>query len=190
MMNQANILMIVTDQQALHAVSCYGAPVCQTPHIDVLAQDGIRFTRAYTPCALCTAARASILTGLYPHHHGAMFNTKTLSPFDEDRIGAGLEMYPHRLREQGYNLGYSGKWHAGIARTANDVGFDGYGPRDYGDVWASNEYAADPAEFKNLINDAAEIRAEMRTRLRNNLLETEDTLGPQWPYILSRPLQA
>ncbi|MCD6291092.1 MAG: sulfatase-like hydrolase/transferase [Anaerolineae bacterium] len=139
-MNRPNILLIMTDQHALHAISCYGASICKTPHIDALARDGIRFTRAYTPCALCTPARASLLTGLYPHNHGALYNTGCHLPFDEEQIGAGLEMYPQRLKEAGYNLGYVGKWHAGIARTANDVGFEGFGPRDYGNVWASQEY--------------------------------------------------
>lgn len=139
-MTTPNILLIMTDQHALHAISCYGAPICRTPHIDALARDGIRFTRAYTPCALCTPARASLLTGLYPHNHGALHNTGCHLPFDEERIGAGLETYPQRLSEAGYNLGYAGKWHAGIARTANDLGFEGFGPRDYGNVWDSQEY--------------------------------------------------
>lgn len=139
-MAQPNILLIMTDQQALHALSCYGAPICKTPKIDALAADGVRFTRAYTPIALCTPARASLLTGLYPHNHGALYNTGTHLPFDEERTGAGLEMYPHRLKAAGYNLGYAGKWHAGVANTARDVGFEGYGPQDYGDVYGAPEY--------------------------------------------------
>ena len=56
-MDRPNIVFIVTDQQALHAVSCYGAPVCETPNVDRLAADGIRFTHAYTPCVtLCVVA--------------------------------------------------------------------------------------------------------------------------------------
>jgi arylsulfatase A-like enzyme len=135
-----NIVLMMTDQQALHTVSCYGAPVCRTPNIDTLAADGIRFTRAYTPCALCTPARASLLTGLYPHNHGAIYNTRTHLPFDEEQIGSVLTMYPPLLARQGYQLGYAGKWHAGIANTAQDVGFEGYGPRDYGQVWRSQEF--------------------------------------------------
>ena len=121
-------------------MSCYGAPVCRTPHIDALAADSVRFTRAYTPCALCTPARASLLSGLYPHNHGALFNTGTLLPFDEERTGQGTELYPRRLEEQGYQLGYSGKWHAGLAPTAQSIGFQGFGPRGYGNVWNSPEY--------------------------------------------------
>ena len=136
-----NILLIVMDQLALHAVSCYEAPLCKTPHIDSLAQDGIKFERSYTPCALCTPARASLLSGVYPHKHGAIFNSETGHlPFSENELGKRLELYPQKLKEAGYQLGYMGKWHAGLAETANDVGFEGYGPKNYGDVRNSKEY--------------------------------------------------
>ena len=123
------------DQLALHAVSAYGAPMCQTPNIDALAQDGVKFERSYTPCALCTPARASLLSGVYPHKHGAVHNSETKHlPFGEDELGRRLTMYPQQLKEQGYRVGYMGKWHAGLGETANSVGFEGYGPRHYGNV--------------------------------------------------------
>lgn len=139
-MSQTNILFIVTDQHALSAVSCYGAPVCRTPHIDSLAADGIKFNNAYTPCALCTPARATMLTGLYPHNHGAVYNSHCHLPFDEKTIGSGLKMYPHVLKAAGYRIGYVGKWHAGLAYTAHDVGFEGWAPPDYGNPYAEKEY--------------------------------------------------
>ena len=131
-----SILFILTDQQACHTLSCYGGPdtVSRTPAIDRLAEDGILFERAYTPCALCTPARASLLTGLYPHNHGVLFNTGAYSRFTEAQCGAGLRTYPERLKAAGYRLGYSGKWHAGIARTAADAGFEGFSLPDYGAV--------------------------------------------------------
>src|SRR5579883_278887 len=137
-----NVLLIITDQHALHAVSCYGAPVCRTPHIDALAADGVRFTRAYTPCALCTPARASLLSGLYPHNHGAIFNVGDHLPFDEARIGHGTTIYPELLAARGYRLGYSGKWHAGLRRTASDAGFEGFSLPGYGSVRACAAYRA------------------------------------------------
>ena len=140
-MARPNMLLIVTDQQALHSISCYGAPICRTPNIDALAHDGVRFTRAYTPCALCTPARGSLLTGVYPHTHGARHNSGCHLPFDEETIGRNLEMYPRRLHDRGYQLGYAGKWHAGLAETCQDVGFEGYGPRGYGRPSDSQLYA-------------------------------------------------
>ena len=109
-----NVVVLLTDQQALHSIGAYGSKICRTPNIDALANDGIRFTRAYTPCALCTPARASLLTGLYPHKHGAIHNTGTHLPFTPDLIGQGLSIYPSAMQESGYQLGYAGKWHSGI----------------------------------------------------------------------------
>ena len=100
--------------------------------IDSLADEGIRFTKCYTPCALCTPARASILSGQYPHNHGALHNSGNMLPFTVDEIGSRLELFPAILKEKGYRLGYQGKWHAGVAETANDTGFEGFGPADYG----------------------------------------------------------
>lgn len=133
-MSTPNILFITTDQQALHAVGCYGAAVCRTPNIDALAADGVRFERAYTACGLCAPMRASLLSGLYPHRHGVVANCEVDRP--------DLAIYPDRLGEAGYRLGYSGKWHAGIRRTAGDAGFEGYGPRGYGTPRRDPEYAA------------------------------------------------
>ena len=129
-----NIMLIMTDQQALHTLSCYGATISRTPQIDALAADGIRFDHACTPSALCTPARASLLTGLYPHAHGVLFNTGVYSRFDETACGAGLTLYPEKLAEAGYRLGHQGKWHAGLTPTATEAGFSGFSLRDYGGI--------------------------------------------------------
>ncbi|HJP34133.1 MAG: sulfatase [Candidatus Latescibacteria bacterium] len=64
-----NILLIVPEDTGLE-LSCYGDPNVRTPHLDRLAADGCRFTRAYVTQAVCSPGRASILTGLYPHECG------------------------------------------------------------------------------------------------------------------------
>ncbi|MCB1103132.1 MAG: sulfatase-like hydrolase/transferase [Opitutaceae bacterium] len=130
----SSILLIMTDQQALHTLSCYGAPVARSPHIDALAADGIRFDHACTPSALCTPARASLLTGLYPHAHGVLFNTGVYSRFDETACGEGLTLFPEKLAAAGYCLGHQGKWHAGLTPTATEAGFTGFSLRDYGGI--------------------------------------------------------
>ncbi len=136
-----NILLITMDQLSLHALSCYKESyLSNTPAIDSLAGDGIKFTNCHTPCALCTPARASILTGLYPHNHGALHNSGVINPFSEKEIGQRLELFPQKLLQAGYNLGYQGKWHAGVSSTANDAGFQGFGPADYGHYKESPRY--------------------------------------------------
>ncbi len=154
-MNQNSILFISMDQLSLHALSCYSSYLCETPAIDSLADDGVRFTKCYTPCALCTPARASILSGLYPHNHGALHNSGIMIPLDENEIGGRLELFPEVLRGKGYNLGYQGKWHAGVAPTANDAGFEGFGPADYGHYKESANYA--PYLKKNGLEPVEEV---------------------------------
>ena len=64
--DRPNVLLIVSEDNGPH-LGCYGDPYIATPHLDRLASEGVRFTRAYTTQAVCSPGRASILTGLYPH---------------------------------------------------------------------------------------------------------------------------
>ena len=134
-----SILLITTDQQALHSISCYGAPHCQTPAIDALAADGIRFGRAYTPTALCAPARNSLLTGLLPHNHNVRYNTDTAG-FHGERAGHPFDLFSSHLADRDYRLGWSGKWHAGLGRLPHDIGFEGFSLPRYGDFWNCSEY--------------------------------------------------
>ena len=78
--DRPNILVLMTDQQRYDTVSAYGLnPICRTPHVDRLAQNGVLFTHAFTPTAICSPARASFYTGLYPHKHGVTANSLTIN---------------------------------------------------------------------------------------------------------------
>ena len=75
MAKRKNVLLILSDQQRMDTISAYGMNgICKTPHIDQLAAEGMKFTNAYTPSAICAPARASVMTGLYPHKHGVVDN--------------------------------------------------------------------------------------------------------------------
>lgn len=67
-----NILFIISDDLTYSALSCYGNTVCQTPHIDRLAEKGVRFTRAYCQGTYCGPSRASFMSGYYPHATGVL----------------------------------------------------------------------------------------------------------------------
>ena len=91
---------------------------CQTPHLDGLAARGVRFRRAYTPNAVCSPARASLMTGLLPHNHGVLYVVHTV---DDDQAVLRTQ-HPHwaeRLTEAGYRTGYFGKWLAGAGRAGH-----------------------------------------------------------------------
>jgi len=99
-----NILLITTDDQGMD-LGCYGNPLARTPHLDQLAAEGTRFTRAYVTQASCSPSRSSILTGLYPHQNGqvGLVNDYSMHP--------GIETLPMMLKESGYRTGIIGKLH-------------------------------------------------------------------------------
>ena len=107
-----NVLLIFTDQHRLSAVGCYGETPCRTPNLDRLAAGGVRFERAYTVCPVCTPARGSIMTGLYPHAHGMVCNTNNIGCSIQDLADKPM-LLSRRLQSAGYRCGYSGKWHLG-----------------------------------------------------------------------------
>ena len=110
-----NILFIVADQLRARSVGCYGDVRARTPVLDRLASQGARFSAAYSTYPVCTAARASIQTGLMPTSCHMVWNNQTLEP-----------RYPRlapSLAGAGYRTAYVGKWHLG--------GYDGEPGRDY-----------------------------------------------------------
>jgi arylsulfatase A-like enzyme len=112
MSDKPNVLLIFTDQHRLSAVGCYGETPCRTPNIDRLAAEGTRFENTYTTCPVCSPARASIITGLYPHSHGMVCNTNNIGCSLQD-LPDRPDLLSRRLEAEGYACGYSGKWHMG-----------------------------------------------------------------------------
>ncbi|MBE1878405.1 sulfatase [Myceligenerans pegani] len=111
-----NIVLILTDDHAAHAIGAYGSVVNTTPRIDEIAARGVRFDRCYVTNSLCTPSRASILTGTYSHVNGV---TTLSTPMD-----ASLPTFVSRLRESGYRTAVVGKWHLGHGEGHDPQGFD------------------------------------------------------------------
>jgi uncharacterized sulfatase len=102
-----NILLILADDQTYHDAGCYGNDQVQTPNIDRLASQGMRFTRAFTATAMCAPTRQQLYTGLFPVRNGAYPN--------HSRVYPGTRSVVHHLRALGYRVGLSGKEHFGPA---------------------------------------------------------------------------
>ena len=112
---QPNILFLMADQMQARILD--PGHVCSTPNFNRLMEQGVRFEHAYTSNAICSPARAGIMTGLLPHSHGVVTVTHLT---DNDQCNLRTE-YPHwaqRMSDAGYKTGYFGKWH--IERT-NDL---------------------------------------------------------------------
>ena len=107
-MDRPNIVFIMPDQLRHDFLSCYGADFIETPHIDALGQQGIRYTNAYSEHPVCVPARASLLTGMNAIKCGVLDNSQYLRP---DYRNCGLETWPELLGEQGYYTVATGKMH-------------------------------------------------------------------------------
>jgi len=118
-----NLLLIVADQLRADILPCYGGRICQAPHLAALAAQSVVFERAYTPQAVCAPARASLLTGCYPHNHRVTGNAGKL-------LNGVLPDHPsllsRRLERLGYERWYGGKWHlGGPENLPRDLGLPG-----------------------------------------------------------------
>ena len=119
-----NILFFLTDDQRHDQFGAAGHPVLQTPTMDRLAAEGVRFRNAFVTTSICAASRATILTGLYERSHRFTFETPPL----RDEVTA--TSYPALLRQAGYRTGFVGKFGMVAEPGAVERMFDMFEPLD------------------------------------------------------------
>ena len=140
-----NVVLILIDDLGWRDLGCYGSTYYQTPHIDRLAAEGMRFTNGYAACNVCSPTRAAIMTGKYPARllltqwlpSGRW--SRTENKLREGRYVSNLPLeevtIAEALREAGYRTGFLGKWHLGTETYyyPQHQGFDvNVAGRDYG----------------------------------------------------------
>ncbi|MCP5109437.1 MAG: sulfatase [bacterium] len=152
-----NILLILADDLAWSDLGCYGGQACETPHLDRLATEGMRFTDAYAAAPLCSPARAALLTGKSPARLRFEFVTKwaddkaprwpehkvapppyTLNlPLEEETIA-------ELLAGAGYQTGIVGKWHLNTHHETYNGWSPVFGPRRQGFAYAVETFGSHP----------------------------------------------
>ena len=114
--DRPNILFIFTDDHAYQAIGAYGSNRNETPNLDRLANEGMRFTNCCVTNSICGPSRATIQTGKYSHLNGFYQNG--------DRFNTEQQTFPKLLQSAGYQTAVIGKWHLGNEANANSAGFD------------------------------------------------------------------
>ena len=119
-----NIIIFFTDDQGYADVGCFGAEGFETPHVDKLASEGVRFTDFYVPATVCTPSRAGLLTGKYPKRVG--LHEAVLFPYSENGLSPEEYTMAEMLHDRGYTTACIGKWHLGHTDKfmPNNQGFD------------------------------------------------------------------
>ncbi len=110
--DRPNIIFIFTDDHTARALSAYGSTINETPNLDRLATEGMRFDRCFVTNSICAPSRAVILTGKHSHLNGQLSNLETFN--------GQQQTFPKLLQQAGYETGIIGKWHL----KSQPTGFD------------------------------------------------------------------
>ncbi|MHC4442145.1 MAG: sulfatase family protein [Planctomycetota bacterium] len=138
-----NILIIMCDQLTPRVLSCYGGPV-ETPNIDRIAREGVRFTQATCPTPYCSPTRASFIMGVYPHTHGITQNVGSR------QIGLNQDDITTEkiLHADGYLTHFYGKWHLVKPKLSPDMPYYPDHYRQFPEYY--NEFAEDLQKAREL----------------------------------------
>lgn len=121
-----NVIVIMADDIGAEGLGCYGSTIYTTPHLDRMAQEGLRFDNAYAT-SLCTPTRVMIMSGLYPNRTGFQ---NLLSKKEGARLPSEIKTFGHYFRDAGYKTAIAGKWQLGkfdeYPNQPVEHGFDRY----------------------------------------------------------------
>ncbi|HOI79780.1 MAG TPA: sulfatase-like hydrolase/transferase [Petrimonas sp.] len=123
--NKPNVILILADDMGIGDISKFNHGLTKTPNLDKLVVESLYFNNAYSAAPVCAPARASLLTGQYPHRTGCV--TLNMERFPElSRIKSGIPTMADYFRNEGYVTGLIGKWHCGMGEDYHPLkrGFD------------------------------------------------------------------
>ena len=140
MSRRPNVLFVFADQMRSHVLGCYGNQQVATPHLDRLAEEGVRFTNALCTWPVCSPFRAMLLTGRYPMANGTVAN--------DTAVRDDLPTIASVCKGNGYATGYIGKWHLEWERNPyvpveRRLGFDYWAVRNCSHEYFDSFYCGD-----------------------------------------------
>ncbi|WPJ95945.1 sulfatase [Coraliomargarita algicola] len=185
---QPNVVFFLVDDLGWKDLGCFGAELYETPNIDQLCSEGIRFPQAYSSAAICSPARATALTGkhclnlnMWSHQH---------------TIPQGQKILPHYLKEAGYQTWHVGKWHLGNEKKKTmptDLGFDvniggwtAWGPGSY--FWPYNWKPNGKSPSRTsvpMLKEGGKEGEQLTDRLTQEALSLIDQRDPDKPFYLN-----
>lgn len=169
MTKSPNIVLIFSDQHRADAMGCAGSAFVETPNLDRLAAEGVRFDHAYTPWPVCTPARASMWTGVYPSTHRIIDNVYGIdNAFAE--VGAVKTTVFDLLKAGGYQTAHFGKWHLGETHPP------------FFDVWEESFNSRQGHWIDGKLDDV--YRPTVQTDACINYLEDQAERGNQQPFVM------
>jgi arylsulfatase A-like enzyme len=153
-----NIIFVFADQMRSQVLSCYGNQQVSTPHIDRIADEGVRFDNAISAWPVCSPFRAMLMTGLYPMHNGTVAN--------DTAARDGLPTIATVCKANGYETAYIGKWHLEWTRDPfvpkeRRRGFDFWASRNCSHQYFDSFYCGDTPEHVPLPGYEPEAQAKL-----------------------------
>ncbi len=185
-----NVIFFLVDDMSWSDAGCYGSTFHETPNIDRLAREGVRFTNAYAACHVSSPTRASIMTGRYPASIGLTDFLKGRKNFPFQpllNVKTRQELPPEEptiaqtLRDNGYKTAIVGKWHLGTGEyNPTAYGFDKHIPYGYNVGWPQVYYA--PFKLNGYDGEPGEYLTDRMTREAVDYIE-ENKDHPFFLYL-------
>jgi uncharacterized sulfatase len=147
--DKPNIVLIFADDLGYGDLACYGHPSFQTPHLDRMASEGVRFTEFYVPMPFCAPSRSTLLTGRYPFRTGIVRNPTPDRGVNDLGLPASEITIAQALKPLGYATTCIGKWHLGHVPQFLPIrrGFDSY----YGILYSNDMFPVQLVENETVV---------------------------------------
>ena len=183
-----NIVVVMADDMGWGDCSTYGHKIIQSPSLDKLASQGMKFTQGYSAAGVCSPSRAAILTGRTPYRNGVW---RHLSGTHKAHLRTSEITYPELLRSAGYQTCHVGKWHLLSRQQFDQADFPQPGEQGGYDYWVATHNNAEPSHKnpKNFIRNGkaiGEMQGYSAPLVADEAIHwLKDLRDPEKPFVLS-----